>query len=138
MLTLIRDLRALIALANEIGGQDTGGKPRWSLFATNRSFIAVAIAVALNALAVSGLPVPAVLAGIVPELLAGQVVETVTVAMAVWAGVERLLGTTRVIWSRRQALKAVEEAAATAEVPRDVLAFALRRAGVSGVVDRQD
>ena len=126
MFTIIRDLRRLIAMANEISAQTQGDAPRWSLFITSRSFIAIAIAVGLNLLPVLGVPVPAMLAGVVPDLLAGHVVDLATAGLAVYAGVERLLGKTRTVWNKRQAIQAVQEA--------DAFAGALTGAGVDGVV----
>lgn len=124
MLNLFRDVRELIAQANAIKAEGGEG-PGWSLFLTNRSFIALALAVAINAAAVLGAPIPSVLADIGAEAIAGHIVEVATVALALWALVERLIGKTDVIWNRKQASKAVEEAEATS----DPLAKALAKAG---------
>ena len=130
MLNAYRNLRALISLANEIAAQNPGDAPRWSLFLTNRSFIALAIAVMLNVLALVGVPLVGWLEGIAPDVLAGQVVEAVTALLALWAMAERIWGKTRVIWNKRQALKAVEEAHAPNTLEPDALAQALADAGV--------
>lgn len=124
MLKLFRDVRALIAQANAIKAEGGEG-PGWSWYMTNRSFIALALAVAINAAAVIGAPIPSFLADAGAEAVAGHVVEVATVVLALWALVERLLGKTDVIWNRKQAVKAVEDAKAIS----DPLAKALAEAG---------
>ena len=127
MFGAIKNIRALVALANDIAA-NAGDGPRWSLYLTNRSFIALVIAVTLNIAAVLGVPVVGALAEIAPDVLAGHVVEVVTALLVLWSFVERLVGKTRVIWSRKQAVKAVEEAKAI-----DPLTDALRGAGAPAV-----
>lgn len=108
----VRDLSALIEEANRLAGPDK----RWSLAFTNRSFIAQVIAtLAVIAIAV-GMPLP------VPVDVASETVFAfITVGALAWAGIERLLGKTRAIWNRRQAVEAVTEA--------DALTKALDAAG---------
>ena len=130
MIRLYRDLRALVALANTIAAQNPGDAPRWSLFVTNRSFLALVVAVALNIAAVVGIPLAGWLAGIAPEVVADHAVEIATLLLTIWAAAERLAGKTRVIWNRKQAAKAVEEAQAPNTVEPDALAKALAEAGV--------
>lgn len=135
MLNTYRNLRALIAMANQIAAQNPGGAPRWTLFVTNRSFIALALAVILNVLALLGVPLVGWLEGIAPDALAGQVVEAFTAALALWAFLERLWGRSRVIWNRNQAEQAIEEAHAAGGDP---LAGALRDAGEIRAIDAGD
>lgn len=139
MLKLYRDIRALVAAANSIAANSPSDAPRWSIFLTNRSFLTILFAVVLNALALIGVPFIGWFEGVAPEILAGRVVEFVTALLILWAGIERIIGKTRVIWTKRQAKKAVEEAIAVADAPAasgkaDKLADAIEAAGVKGVV----
>lgn len=110
----IRDLNALIRQANDLAGP---GK-RWSLAYTNRSFIFATIALAAQVALAFGLPLP------VPvDVTAETVYAVVSLGALAWAGVERLLGKTRAVWSRRQAVEAVQEG--------DALAQALKNAGAA-------
>lgn len=47
MFSIVKQLRDCVAAANALATQDTGGKPRCSLFLTNRSFVAAVISVVL-------------------------------------------------------------------------------------------
>lgn len=130
MLKMLRDVRALVAEANKIAAQDPGDAPRWSLFLTNRSFILLAVAVALNVAQFFGVPLP----DFVGPNIADQIVALVTALLTLWAFIERVLGKTRVVWSKRQAKKAVEEAVAVTQNPQavvvaDELTQALEQAG---------
>ena len=117
MFKTIKQLRALVAEANAIATQDTGGKPRWSLFFTNRSFVAGVLAAAILVANIAGVPVPAFVG---PEL-ADIVVEATVGLLGLWALAERVLGHTRVIWNRKQAQAAVTEADALSTALRDAL-----------------
>ena len=92
-----------------------GGRgPRWTLFLTNRSFIAQVVALIFALLEIFGvfLPIDA------PDMaeiigLAGYLVAQ---GWSVW---ERLRGKTRGIWNGDQARKALEEADALSKALRD-------------------
>jgi|GEM_PF-5863027 len=115
MFRIIRELSRTVAMANQIAAQ-TGDGPRWTLFLTNRSFLAQVIA---TLFALAGL------FGILLPIDAGDVLEIVSalgfLAAQGWALVERVRGKTRAVWSRDQAAKAIEEA--------DALSQALKQAG---------
>lgn len=108
----IRDLNALIQHANELAGPDK----RWSLAFTNRSFIAGVIAFVATVALMAGFPLP------VPVDMATETVYAlIAVAGMLWALIERVMGKTRAIWNRKQAVEAVTEA--------DALTVALQKAG---------
>lgn len=69
-----------------------------------------------------GLPFPMPI-----EVTAETVYAVITVAGLLWAGIERMLGNTRAVWNKKQAVEAIIEA--------DALTAALNRA--SGVSTRQ-
>lgn len=115
MICLIQEISNTVRMANDVAKKSPTG-PRWSVFITNRSFIAQVFALIFAALALFGIPLP-VLAEVAAEAIYG----IAFVAMQLWALVERLMGKTRTIWSRQQAYKAVNEA--------DALSKALGRAG---------
>ena len=108
----LRDLSALIEQANRLAGPDK----RWSLAFTNRSFIVACVAFVAAAALMIGLPFPMPI-----DVTAETVYAVITVAGLLWAGVERMLGKTRAIWNRKQAVEALTEAdaltAALNEVP---------------------
>ncbi|WDA11685.1 hypothetical protein [Paracoccus marcusii] len=97
----LRDLSALIEQANRLAGPDK----RWSLAFTNRSFIVACVAFVAAAALMIGLPFPMPV-----DVTAETVYAVITVAGLVWAGVERMLGKTRAIWNRKQAVEALTEA----------------------------
>ena len=97
----LRDLSALIEQANRLAGPDK----RWSLAFTNRSFIAACVAFVAAAALMLGLPLPVPI-----DVTAETVYAVITVAGLVWAGVERMLGKTRAVWNKKQAVEAVVEA----------------------------
>ncbi|MDO5658277.1 MAG: hypothetical protein Q4G36_08145 [Paracoccus sp. (in: a-proteobacteria)] len=113
MFNVIRQINQLVTQANRIAGQ-AGEGPRWSLFLTNRSFIAQVIATLAGILLLAGIVLPGS-----PELWAEGIVGIVFVLGQLWAFAERLMGRTRVVWSKRQAHEAVEEADALTEALRD-------------------
>lgn len=124
MFTLFRNLSTLVRMANAIAAEHPGVAPRWSLYLTNRSFIALAFAVALNIAALVGFTLP-----LPTEELADIWVQIITASLALYAFGERLAGKTRVIWSQKQAAKALEEARAPDLDKSDLRAAALREAG---------
>lgn len=97
----LRDLSALIEQANRLAGPDK----RWSLAFTNRSFIVACVAFVAAAALIIGLPFP-----IPIDVTAETVYAVITVAGLLWAGIERMLGKTRAIWNRKQAVEALTEA----------------------------
>lgn len=107
-----RDLNALVDQANALAGPDR----RWSNAFLNRSFIAVMIATIAQVALAFGFPLPFPV-----DLAAETVYALITLGALVWAFIERRLGKTRAIWSRKQAVEAVQEA--------DALTTALRTAG---------
>jgi hypothetical protein len=115
MFRIIREVRQTIDMANEIAAQ-AGEAPRWTLFITNRSFIAQVVATGFALLGLFGVFLP---------FGAEDIVEMVSlvgfIASQGWALYERFSGKTRAVWNRDQAVKAVQEA--------DALTVALRRAG---------
>lgn len=92
------------------------------MFLTNRSFIAQVFTLVFLILALCGvpLPIPADVASDTAYFIASGI-------MALWSGLERLLGQTRVIWSSKQAKRAKDEATALSEYDR--LSKALKDAG---------
>lgn len=115
MFRIIREISATVSMANQIAAQ-AGDGPRWSLFLTNRSFIAQVVA---TVFALAGL------FGIFLPIGADEVVEIIAlvgfIAAQVWALVERIRGKTKAVWNRRQAGEVAQEA--------DALSKALRQAG---------
>ena len=97
----LRDLSALIEQANRLAGPDK----RWSLAFTNRSFIVACVAFVAAAALMIGLPFPVPI-----DVTAETVYAVITVAGLLWAGVERMLGKTRAVWNKKQAVEAVVEA----------------------------
>lgn len=97
----LRDLSALIEQANLLAGPDK----RWSLAFTNRSFIVACVAFVAAVALMLGLPFPVPI-----DVTAETVYAVVTVAGLLWAGTERMLGKTRAVWNRRQAVEAIIEA----------------------------
>jgi hypothetical protein len=97
----LRDLSALIEQANRLAGPDK----RWSLAFTNRSFIVACVAFVAAAALMIGLPFPMPI-----DVTAETVYAVITVAGLLWAGMERLLGKTRAVWNRKQAVEALTEA----------------------------
>lgn len=120
MFALFKQINSLVVEANHLARAPTGGKPRWSVFFTTRSFVALTLAVLINVLQLAGFPVPDFLG----QQLADTVVFVVTGLLGLWALLERLFGKTRIVWSRRQAEAAVQEA--------DALSVALQNAVRSG------
>ena len=121
MFRIIREIRATVQMANEIAAAGGDG-PRWTLFLTNRSFIAQVIATLFAALGFFGVFLP------VDANTAIEVIAAVGFLGAQgWALVERIGGKTRAVWNREQAVKAVQEAAALNETG-DALADALAKA----------
>lgn len=115
MFRIIREISATVRMANQIAAS-AGEGPRWTLFLTNRSFILQCVATAFAMLAMFGVFLPIDAAD-----LAEMIGMVGFVAAQAWALVERLRGQTRAVWSRGQAVKAVEEA--------DALSAALKNAG---------
>ena len=118
-LATIKDLSKTVDMANEIAA-GAGKGTRWTLFITNRSFIAQVVATVFGLVGVAGVALP---------FGEDQAVDTVAavgflVAQG-WAVYERLTGKTSVVWNATQAVKAVEAAKA---VNQDVLKQTLDRA----------
>jgi hypothetical protein len=115
MFRIIREIRQTIDMANAIAAQ-AGEGPRWSLFITNRSFIAQVVATCFALMALFGVFVP---------VGAEDIVELISIvgfiASQGWSLYERYFGKTRTIWNKDQAVKAVQEA--------DALTVALKNAG---------
>ena len=120
MLRLIREISETVRLANELAGD---GGPRWSVFLSNRSFVAQVFALVFAALALFGVPLP-----IPADVAADAVYGVASAAMMLWAAAERLYGKTRVIWNRKSAHDAMAEANAIAK-GSDKLTKALKDAG---------
>ncbi|WP_408591969.1 hypothetical protein ACIPCF_07610 [Paracoccus marcusii] len=97
----LRDLSALIEQANRLAGPDK----RWSLAFTNRSFIVACVAFVAAAALMFGLPFPMPI-----DVTAETVYAVITVAGLLWAGIERIIGKTRAVWNKKQAVEAVVEA----------------------------
>ena len=115
MLRLIKAISDTVKLANQIAAE-SGGRPKWSLFLTNRSFIAQVFALVFACLGLFGVPLH------IPADIAANAVYGVAFAvMQVWALAERLMGRTTVVWSLDGAVDAVHR--------EDALSKALREAG---------
>lgn len=108
----LRDLSALIEHANRLAGPDR----RWSLAFTNRSFLVACVAFAAGLALLIGLPFP-----LPVDVTSETIYAAITVGGLAWAGIERIMGKTRAVWSRKQAAEAVQEA--------DALTTALTKAG---------
>lgn len=119
MFRIIREISQTVKMANEIASR-AGHEPRWTLFLTNRSFIAQVVA---TVFAVAGI------FGVILQVDEGRVVETIAAAGFLtsqgWALLERAWGKTAVVWNRDQAVKAVTEAEA---VKNDALSKVLDKA----------
>ena len=101
LLKTLRDLSALIEQANRLAGPDK----RWSLAFTNRSFIVACVAFVAAAALMLGMPFPMPI-----DVTAETVYAVITVAGLLWAGIERMLGKTRAVWNKKQAVEALTEA----------------------------
>lgn len=115
----IKQISKTVDMANEIAAS-TGQGTRWTVFITNRSFIAQVVATAFALVGVAGVALP---------FGEDQAVETVAavgflVAQG-WSAYERLTGKTAVVWNSTQAVKAIKDAQA---VNKDVLAKSLNDA----------
>lgn len=116
MFHLIREISETVEMANNLAKQSGSAGPRWSVFFTNRSFLAQVFTLVFMIMAICGVPLP------IPAEVAANAVYGVAIAlMALWAALERFYGKTRVIWSRQQAHRAHNEA--------DALSNALKNAG---------
>ncbi|WP_147391897.1 hypothetical protein [Paracoccus onubensis] len=116
MIRLIKEISATVRMANDLAEQSGSAGPRWSVFLTNRSFIAQVFALIFAALALFGVPLP------IPADVAAEAVYGLAFAiLSLWALVERLMGKTRTVWTRQQAYRAANEA--------DALSRALKDAG---------
>lgn len=113
MFRIIREISATVKMANDIAAQ-AGDGPRWTLFLTNRSFIAQVVALIFALLAIFGVFLP-IDAADVAEII-GLVGYLVAQGWSLW---ERLRGKTRAVWNGDQARKAVEEADALSKALRD-------------------
>lgn len=115
MFRIVREISTTVRMANEIAAQ-AGDGPRWSLFLTNRSFIAQVVATVFALAGIFGIFLP---------FGAEEVVEIIAlvgfIASQAWALVERIRGKTKAVWNRRQAGEAAQEA--------DALSRALEKAG---------
>ncbi|RNF34183.1 hypothetical protein [Paracoccus methylarcula] len=122
MLRLFKEISTTVRMANDLAEGSGSAGPRWSVFITNRSFVAQVFTVVFLILAYCGVPLP-----IPAEVAANAVYGIAITLMALWAVLERLYGKTRVIWSRTQAERAHDEATALSE--HDRLSKALKNAG---------
>lgn len=114
MIRLIREIAETVRMANQVAAQ-SGDEPRWTLFLTNRSFIAQLVALIFALAGMFGLFIP---------IGAEDVLEIVALvgflAAQGWALIERLKGSSRVIWTRRQAEDARKEADALSQALRNI------------------
>lgn len=106
----IRDLNALIEEANRLAGP---GK-RWSVAFTNRSFIVSAVAFVATVALMAGFALP-----VSVDVAAETVYALIAVGGLLWAAAERLMGKTRAVWNRKQAVEAITEADALSKALRD-------------------
>lgn len=130
MFKYYRDLKQIIDYANQI----SDGK-RYSVFFTNRSFLALLFAFIINIANAFGFSLPFGLNIVAPDIIAGNVVAVATAVLLLWGYLERALGVTRAVFNKKQAAKAIVEAASVRAVEhQDRLAEALAKAGVSQVM----
>ena len=108
---LIREINRTVNVANEVLAQGGQG-PRWTWFATNRSFIAAVVGVILS---VAGLIAPAVLA-VPPGEVEAVVYAVGILAVFAYSAYQRLSGKSRAVWNQKQASDALSEALAEAMV----------------------
>ena len=98
MFRALREISRTVAMANELAGEK-----RWSLFLTNRSFIAQVVATVFALAGIFGVFIP---------IDANEIIEIVALvgylAAQGWALYERVAGKTAVIWNRKQADKLSE------------------------------
>lgn len=137
MITYIKQLQAIIAMANAIKEQAGASGKGYSFYLTNRSFIALVFAFALNVAVAVGLPVPAFISQLNADVFAGYMEEGVTALLLAYSGIERLMGKTRAVFNMTQAKKAIEEAASeaiVAKLPVDEVKTAIKQAGLEQVV----
>lgn len=114
MIRLIREISATVRMANDIAEQSGSAGPRWTVFLTNRSFIAQVLALVFAALALFGVPLP-----IPAEVAADAIYGLAFAILSLWALVERLMGKTRTVWTRQQAYRAANEADALSQALKD-------------------
>lgn len=143
---LLKDVGQMVQLANReaarydieaerILSQGKTPPPRWSFFLTNRSFLVPVLTMGFNILLVLGLGpwfsaffslVPGLDASTLAQLTTDQIVLITTLLAGGWSMLERVRGKTKVIWNRRQARAALDEANSVAQ--NDRLSAALDRA----------
>lgn len=109
MFRALREISRTVAMANQLAGEK-----KWTVFLTNRSFIAQVVATLFALAGITGIFIP---------ISAGDVVEIISIVGYLvaqgWAVWERIAGKTSVVWNRRQAAEA------------DALSQALARAGAT-------
>lgn len=136
LLRVFHETKKLVDIANREAAKYDGEGPRFSFWLTNRSFLVPALVLLLNVLVLFQVPflmplvepVIAYMQATSPDVLAEHIgAITITLGL-VWAAMERLLGRTRVLWNRKQGIKAVEEAVTVVRVERDRLQEALDQA----------
>ena len=134
MFKYYKDLKQIIDYANQI----SDGK-RYSVFFTNRSFLVLLFAFIINIANAFGLSLPLGLNIIAPDIIADNIVAVATAVLLLWGYLERALGVTRAVFNKKQAAKAIVEAASVRAVEQhDDLAKALAEAGVPQVMPLYD
>ena len=134
MFTYYRDLKQIIDYANQI----SDGK-RYSVFFTNRSFLVLLFAFIINIANAFGFSLPFGLNILGPDIIANNIVAVATAVLLLWGYLERVLGVTRAVFNKKQAAKAIVEAASVRAVENeDQLAEALAKAGVPQVMPLYD
>ena len=118
-LAVLKEINDTVKMANEIAAQ-AGEGPRWSMYATNRSFVAQVMLVVFLVFGSLNVDLP-----FVQEQAVDIVCGVGALASAAWALVERLNGKTKVVWNKTLAEAAVAEAEA---LKKGALAKTLDRA----------
>lgn len=123
MFRILREISNTVKMANEISSSVNGGA-KWTVFITNRSFVAQVIATLFAVAGIFGIFIPVDSSTIVEVIIAIGFLSS-----QAWAMFERLKGKTYVVWNKKQAEKAVEQAEA---IKSDALTTALNNAIYSG------
>lgn len=118
-LAVLKEINDTVKMANEIAAQ-AGKGPRWSMYATNRSFIAQLMLVVFLVFGSLNVDLP-----FAQEQAVDAVCGVGALVTAAWALVERLNGKTKVVWNKTLADEAVVEAEA---LKKDALTKVLDKA----------
>jgi len=117
---VIKEIIALVQLANKLSDNAPPGTPKFGFLLTNRSFLVPAITILINILILLNFsalyPLLSIFQSLPPELLAERVVLTTTVGSFLWSFIERAKTTAKIVVTRKQAKQAVTEVVGSDEL----------------------